>query len=249
MIYAGIGLIVGIIMGLTGAGGALVSIPLFISLLGISLKEATILSLIAVIFGTSLNLIKHLGKIDFKIAFSIALSGVVANYMTLFLKASTPDSVVAVLLIIVALYSLWSVWSHKSKDNLRPVTKNFIIIKGIGAGLVVGTLTTLTGLGGGVILIPILLKLFGKTYHEALPTSLATILVISLSSFIFQWEHALPIISVNQILFLGAGALMAILLVNLMTKKLSQNNIEAIRKITFSLVTSYSVLSVILKTW
>lgn len=249
MIYAGIGLIVGIIMGLTGAGGALVSIPLFISLLGTSLKEATILSLTAVIFGTSLNLLKHIGKIDFKITFSIALSGVFANYMTLFLKASTPDSVVAALLITVALYSLWSVWSHKSKDNVRPVTKNCIIIRGIGAGFMVGTLTTLTGLGGGVILIPILLKLFGKTYHEALPTSLATILVISLSSFIFQWEQALPLISVNQILFLGAGALMAILLVNLMTKKLSQNNIEAIRKITFSLVTLYSVLSVILKTW
>ena len=51
-----IGVIVGLIMGLTGAGGALISIPLFLSLMNVSLKEATVLSLIAVMLGSLINL-------------------------------------------------------------------------------------------------------------------------------------------------------------------------------------------------
>jgi len=44
MIYAFCGLIIGIVMGLTGAGGALVAIPLFMQFLALTLKDASVYS-------------------------------------------------------------------------------------------------------------------------------------------------------------------------------------------------------------
>lgn len=246
MTYAGIGLIVGIIMGLTGAGGAMISIPLFLSLLGASLKEATILSLVAVVFGTSVNLLGQFSKVNKKIALSLSLSGILANYGTLFLKPLTPDLVVAGLLTLIAVYSLWSVWSQK-KNSSNDAGTGSDVFKSLGAGTLLGVLTTLTGLGGGVILVPILIKIFGRTYNEALPTSLASIFLISLSSFIFQSEIALKLISFVELGYLGAGALGAFLFLKMLIKRFDDSKIDTVRKFVFSFVTVYSAASVIIK--
>jgi uncharacterized protein len=246
MTYLGIGFIVGIIMGLTGAGGAMISIPLFLNLLGTTLKEATVLSLVAVVFGTSVNLMGQFSKIDKKIALSLSASGIIANYGTLFLKSSTPDIVVAGLLTTIAIYSLWTIWASKNSSNTDASHKG-VMLKSIGAGSLLGILTTITGLGGGVILVPLLIKLFGKSYHEALPTSLATILLISLTSFIFQSETALQLISFSQLGYLGVGALLAFFLLKVIIKKINITMLDKIRKIVFSLVTVYSAISVIIK--
>lgn len=246
MTYAGIGLIVGIIMGLTGAGGAMISIPLFLSLLGTTLKEATVLSLVAVVFGTSVNLLGQISKVNKKIALSLSISGIIANYGTLFLKPLTPDFVVAGLLTIIAIYSLWSVWSGK-KNSSREANNKGVILKSLGAGTLLGVLTTLTGLGGGVVLVPILIKLFGRTYSEALPTSLATIFLISLSSFIFQSEMALQLITFIQLAYLGAGALIAFFMLKVFIRKIDDSKVDKMRKGVFSVVTVYSAISVIIK--
>lgn len=246
MTYLGIGLIVGIIMGLTGAGGALISIPLFITLLNTTLKEATILSLIAVILGTSINLLDQFSKVEKNIALTLSFSGIIANYGTLFLKPLTPDYVVAGLLVIIAIYSLFTVW-NKSDNTKNDTQIANAILKALAAGTLIGILTTLTGLGGGVILVPILIKVFGKTYTEALPTSLGTILLISMSSFILQSEKAFKLISLYQLGYLAAGVLIAFLFLKLLVKNVSKSRIEDIRKIVFSAVTIYSTISVIIK--
>src|SRR5690606_28602907 len=120
-------LIVGIVVGLTGAGGALISIPLFLLLLGATLKEATVLSLVAVIIGTSINLTGQLKRVDSKIAIPLSLAGIVANYGTSFLKPLTPDLVVAGLLILIAVYSLWSVWSIKEDSQSKMCNQSLVI--------------------------------------------------------------------------------------------------------------------------
>lgn len=246
MIYTAIGLIVGIIMGLTGAGGALISIPLFISFLNTSLKEATVLSLVAVVFGTTVNLLGQISKVNQRIVISLALAGAVTNYLSLPLKAITSEIVIAVLLTAIGLYSIISVWT-KSKSSPSKKEESHVVVKAILAGSGLGLITTLTGLGGGVILVPILINFFGKTYQEALPTSLATILLISLTSFIFQFQTAMSLISIPQLTLIGGGAVLAYFLLKMIMRKLEENKILQTRRIVFTLVTVYSVISVIIK--
>lgn len=246
MDYVAIGLIVGIIMGLTGAGGAMISIPLFIGLLNTSLKEATVLSLIAVILGTSVNLLGQLSDIHRKIIFPLTIAGAIANYLSLPLKANTPEVFIAALLTLIGVYSIWSVWAQKNQSS-KQSSNNKEVLKALTAGAFLGVITTLTGLGGGVILMPILISLFGKSYEEALPTSLASILIISVTAFFFQLETALSLISVSNLGLLGAGAILSFLFLKFLLKHVSSEKILETRKYVFTGVTIYSVVSVIIK--
>lgn len=246
MEYAFIGLIVGLIMGLTGAGGALISIPLFISLTGASLKEATLLSLLAVLFGTSVSLYKQFSKVSWKIVTGFSMAGLVANYFSLPLKMITPDYIIAVILLFIGCFSIYSVW--KKKKNYLATETSHLVFKVVLIGAFLGVLTTLTGLGGGVLLVPILLMFFGKSYEQALPTSLATIFIISLSSLVLQFESSGLILRSSDLIGIGIGAIISFLGLKLLLKHVHADKIEIIRRYTFTLVTVYAVVSVIVKT-
>lgn len=247
MIFGLIGLIVGAIMGLTGAGGALISIPLFLTLEEALLREATVLSLLAVIFGTSANLIGKLKRVDLKFVIIFSLSGAMSNFASLTAKSHTPDLVIAIILTVIGLYSLWGVWSESTKGATKKVARESFP-ELLTVGLLLGLLTTLTGLGGGVILVPILIKFFGKTYEEALPTSLATIFFVSLTAFLFQLSTALSIVSLKEILFLAVGSLISFLILRTSLRNFQEHTLGMLRKSVFTLVTVYSIGNVLWKT-
>ena len=232
-------------MGITGAGGAITAIPLFQIFVNSTLKEATVLSLITVFFGTVVNLLSRMREVNWRIALGLTLSGTVANYLSLPLKTKMPESVIVILLIMIGLFSISSIWrSPKSGENATKET-NFVTV--ILIGLFLGLITTLTGLGGGVLLIPLLLRVFGMSYEEALPTSLGSIMLISLSALFFQGEKALELIKVEEILYLGAGALAAFATLKLILRYFSPAQVLKLRKLVFSMATLISLIIVIFK--
>lgn len=246
MTYWFIGISVGIIMGLTGAGGAMISIPLFIYFLNTSLKEATVLSLIAVIFGALVGLFGSYRKTNFKYVALIAIPGVLANLITLPLKALVPNYLIAFLLLIIGAYSLFSIWREKGPDN-QDINHKSSIFTFIWIGSILGITTTFTGLGGGVILLPLLIQFLKKSYDEALPISLATIALISLVSFIFQLQTVLPLIAIQEISYILMGTMTSFLLLKLFLKQMKESKILLTRRFIFTLVTVYSVISVFMK--
>lgn len=242
MTFVSIGIIVGIVVGLTGAGGALVSIPLFMLLTGATLKESTVLSLIAVIFGAIVNLRGKLVHVDKKIVLPLVLSGIASNYLSLPFKALTPNGPIGFLLSCIALYSLWSVWG--TPRMLIADKKKQTTLKAVVTGIILGVLTTLTGLGGGVLLVPILIKVFGKDYEKALPNSLLSIVLISTTALFLQLKaNAGP--TAIDLLSLAIGTLVASSLLNFTTTRIAADRVELLRKVTFTCVTVYAIGSII----
>jgi len=246
LIFALIGLIVGLLMGITGAGGAVIAIPLFQLLLGSTLKEATVLSLITVILGTGVNLINRLSDVKWKISLGLALSGSIANFLSRSLKEIMPEALIALLLVLIGIFSIWSVWKSQGIMEYSEEQK-FQPVKVIITGLMLGLVTTLTGLGGGVLLIPILLRIFNMIYEDALPTSLASIFLISLSSLIIQGNKTLELMNVNEFFFISAGAVIAFTTLTLTLKFLSNDQKLKLRKYVFTLTTISSLIIIILK--
>lgn len=234
-------------MGITGAGGAIIAIPLFQVLLGSTIKEATILSLIAVLFGTVVNLVGRTGEVKWKIAAGFAIFGTISNYLTIPLKMRISETFIAMSLVGIGLFSLWSVW--KSQKALSRAFLKVSIIKIALIGLLLGLVTTLTGLGGGVLLIPILLRVFGMTYEEALPTSLTTIFLISFSALIFQGPKTIELINASDILLIGLGALVGFGSLKYSLKSINENKKLLLRKIVFSVATLVSLIIVLIKTF
>ena len=62
-------------------------------------------------------------------------------------------------------------------------------IGGLLLGLIIGVISGLVGLGGGAILIPALVYIYGMTQHKAQGTSLATLLLpIGIFAFWKYWK-------------------------------------------------------------
>lgn len=242
LLYMMIGLTVGLIMGLTGAGGALISIPLLIGLLGLTLKKATILSLAIVIISTLINLIGVRPRLNLRLILILAAGGGIGNVLTLPLKNLVPDYFVAVLIIAIAIYSLIGVWNERyeiGKINLRQS-----LVKSIIIGLTLGMITTLTGLGGGVLLMPILIRFYGMNYQEALGNGLASILLVSIMSFIFQWQEAKDIVTPTEFTLIILGSIASVILIRKIPAKFLRT-----RKIVFTLVVAYSTVSIMRSVW
>ena len=113
------------------------------------------------------------------------------------------------------------------------------------AGIAFGALTTLTGLGGGVLIIPLLITVFHLSYEEALPSSLLLIFLISLSSFVLQFfKRGSEGMKRGDILFLFIGTLLASVLVKKLTAKIPAKWNDLGRRVVFTLVVLYSFIAI-----
>ncbi|MGH7786475.1 MAG: TSUP family transporter, partial [Candidatus Binatia bacterium] len=71
-------------------------------------------------------------------------------------------------------------------------------------GLIGGTLSGLTGLGGGFIMVPLLIYAFGMSQHAAQGTSLAVLLPpLGLLAFMQYYKHGNVDVGVALLVALG----------------------------------------------
>lgn len=238
MDYAIIGIIIGFVMGLTGSGGALVAIPLFISILGLSLKEASVFSLVAVSLASFINYIDQRKFADLHLAWLVFVGSIIGSFSFKPIKERSPEILLGFLLAIISIYALYSVW--RKKKSLENGVTQFSFIKTLILGFFLGGLTTMTGLGGGVLLMPIFLSFFYLSEKKAVATSLLTISVSSLFSLIIQYEDIQLTPSLIQLGLLVIGIVAAIIVLKLMLRKINPEKISMARKLLFSLVVAFA---------
>lgn len=235
-------MIIGIVMGLTGAGGALIAIPLFMQFLGMSLKEASFYSLIAVILASLLNYISQRKSTQYRTAILIVTSSSFGSYLTAPLKDKLPTLFIAITLAMVSLYALYGVWIP-----VKPAVKIQSSIKGntvlsIAAGLLLGALTTITGLGGGVLMLPLFLGLFKYSHPEAISTSLLAVGFSSLASLLIQVINGSRFKMDLGLFFLMLGVLASVFILQYFVKRLSVSTVKRTRQVVFSFVVVLTLL-------
>ena len=206
-----VGSIIGIVLGLTGAGGSVFAVPLFILVLGLEPSQAIGLSLGAVataaIFGTLARL--RSGNIEWLPALVYAVIG--ASFAPVGQWANQQVSPRALmtgfaLLVLVIAIRMWQQASKKPEtasvvragssspeDNDAAICrvnnrKKFKIglpcVLGVSGGAILtGLLSGLFGVGGGFLIVPTLLFLTGISIQQAVATSLVVIGAISSAGF------------------------------------------------------------------
>ncbi len=237
-----IGLIVGIIMGLTGSGGALVAIPLLLWH-GYSIKEASFLSLLVVFIAALINYISQIKLVNYRFALVMFSTSILGSYLGVFVKVVSPDWLISSLLVGIAFYSLIMMWLKSTSNSLQPANMASSWHLSL-AGLFLGVLTTMTGLGGGVLLMPLLAGQFKMSTPHAVATSLLTIALSSLVSLLFQIKQGATLPDPTKILLMLLGLLMAVLMLSFLMKKITPSAQEMIRKVVFSLVVFFATYKI-----
>jgi len=231
-----IGLFVGVVLGLTGAGGSILAVPLLMNLVGMSLKEATTSSLLIVALSAILSSLFSQQKINFKVVGLLFVTSIFGAWISLPLKAILPAIVIKIMLTALALWSLYIIWSP-IKSELKSRKSPLWHLPG---GFILGGLTTLTGLGGGVVLLP-WLKFIEA--NEDISTSLATIALISSFSLGMQVSMGAPLTDTINIIYAFIAIIVSIFMIRLLVKKVSSEKVILVRQLVFSGVVAFTIFT------
>lgn len=185
------GLITGLLLGIFGSGGSIITLPALLYLLDVEPKTAIAMSLGIVAVTATITAIQHWfkGNVNLKITAIFGLFGVIGTFAGAKLGVITPVfiqlSVFAVIMYVAAWKMLKPVPKHKSVGAAcAECVDGFcddLDYKEIAMhGIAVGILTGVVGVGGGFLIVPALVLLSGLPMKKAIGTSLA---IVSLKSF------------------------------------------------------------------
>jgi uncharacterized membrane protein YfcA len=217
-------LLVGLVLGLIGGGGSILTVPILVYLIGLNPITATAYSLFVVGFTSAIGAFQNFrkGMIDLKTAIIFAIPAFFAVYLTRrFLVQMIPDVVftvgdfevtnnifIMVLFAIIMLLASYSMIRNKGDDlkNKEPEAQNFNYPLIALEGLIVGILTGVVGAGGGFLIIPVLVLLAKLPMKKAVGTSLLIVAVKSLIGFLgdlpnidIDWKFLLVFTSISII--------------------------------------------------
>lgn len=191
-------LVVGLVLGLIGGGGSILTVPLLVYLLGYNPVVATAYSLFVVgtssMVGTYQKYRK--GLVDFKTGLAFSFPSFIAVYLSRrYLVPGIPDTIAtfgnysltkdmsimiffAIIMLLASISMIKKGQESNQKSTKQPYYKTFI------QGLTIGTITGLIGAGGGFLYVPALVIWANIPMKKAVGTSLIIVTVNSLIGFI-----------------------------------------------------------------
>lgn len=191
-------LIIGITLGLIGGGGSILTVPVFVYLLGIDPHVATAYSLFVVGTSSLAASVQNARKkrISYKTGLVFAFPAFVVVFLIRkYLLPAIPEEIfhwgdfvlhksVAIMLffaIVMLLASISMIRGRREISEELPESYNYPVI--FLQGIVVGCITGMVGAGGGFLIIPALVFLAKLPIKQAVATSLMVISINSLFGF------------------------------------------------------------------
>jgi len=194
------GISIGLVSGMLGVGGCFIMVPIQFFILKAIGIDPTIAIRIA--FGTNLLVVlptaisgtfRHHKKeaVLWKQAIILGVVGALAGFGGAALASHLPGSILTKIFGLAILLGSLRMITAKPVRVEGEINKNTLTY--VFWGLILGFVTGLIGIGGGVLIVPIMLIFLNFNMHEAVGTSTAmmifTALGGSLAYIVLGWHH------------------------------------------------------------
>lgn len=206
---AAVGVIAGFFSGLFGVGGGIIIVPLLVGMLGFGQRLASGTSLTAILPTAAAGSIGYLmtGQVDWVAVLCLTSGAVVGSLAGSWLLHRIPQSALRwgfiVFLVGVAIRMLFVLPDRGASLSYEPA----VVLGLVGLGLVTGLLSGLLGVGGGVIVVPGMMILFGMGDLVAKGTSLLMMIPTSITGTIANYRRGNT--QVRSAVIIGALAIPA----------------------------------------
>ncbi len=199
-----IGLVLGGLLGLTGAGGSLVALPLLLSL-HLPMRDAIGVSLGAVGLAALIGALSRWrsGDIHLPSVALLAVTGMPGSWLGQQLGRYIPETWLVIFFCVLVLWSAQRMWRQASISNphSQPAKPVLLVLIGLGTGVLSG----LMGVGGGFLIVPALLWFGSLSMLRATATSIAVIALVSGCGFLIYLSSAQPNMELLPGLFIGGA--------------------------------------------
>lgn len=262
-----LGALSGVVLALSGAGGAVLAAPLLIFGLHLDITEATPVALLAVCLAASIGAISaHIqGKVRYRAAGSIAIAGALAVPAGMWPSQKIPTAPLTLIFSMVLAYVAYDMFRQSTRNDVKSEASASRTLSGpcmldspdgrlvwtwtctrvlVLSGLLAGTLSGLLGVGGGFVIVPALRNVTNFRIQSILATSLTAVTITSgvgVTSAILigtmNWSIAIPF---------ACGAIAGMFFGRLFAKRLSGPRLQQNFAVTAALVSVGMVIKVIL---
>lgn len=160
LIYLSCGLSAGIVGGYLGLGGGIVMVPFMTLLMGLDIKTAVPVSMTAIVVNSISASNEYLKKnmVNIELALMLAVFTVLGNITGSYLSDVIPGDFIKLLFSAVLLYTAVSfIRKKKNAGTLAPESsRGTYFFVTVFVTFFTGLISALIGIGGGIIIIPVL---------------------------------------------------------------------------------------------
>lgn len=178
-----LGLMTGFLSGFFGIGGGTILVPLLL-FVGFDTKVAIGISVIQMvfssIFGSYLNNKK--GTLDVKLVAYIGLGGLVGAQFSGFITSGVSNKNLEFIFLAFAIFALVRLFMKTHANKKQKTDANPLLL--VSIGFVLGVLSMAIGVGGSIILTPILVGFFHFPLGKAISAGLFFVVFSSISGSI-----------------------------------------------------------------
>ena len=215
----GVGAGAGAVSGLFGVGGGIVLVPYLVLVRGWEQKRAQATALVMVAMAATAGLLPYArsGLVVWAAAAAILIGGLIGAVVGSAIVARARSWVLqlafAVLLVVAALRLVTAPVPEGAVQSLAMTPG--LAAAYLASGIAMGILSALFGIGGGIMLVPLLVAVFGYDQRLAAGTSLAVMGLIALMGAVRQGRAGQTDWRAGALLGLGgavggvAGAMLA----------------------------------------
>lgn len=235
------GLISGIIAGLLGIGGGIITIPLLVTL-GYSPVQAIATSSLAIVITSISGSMQNwlMGYFDFKRVMYLGIPAFLTTGIGVYFANKIPSYIILFTFGIILLANIYLIELRKQLvcNTEEKVAKTFNpLLSKIGTGGAAGILAGLFGLGGGTIMVPLQILLLGEEIKVAIQTSLGVIVITAIAACT---GHTLEgnILFIQGII-LGCGGLLGVQMSTRTLPKLPDSVVSLVLRIFLGILSVY----------
>lgn len=210
-----VGVPIGFQLGMTGAGGALLAVPLLVYVVGVTVQEAAAMSLVVVaassIFGTWQY--GRVGQVKVKATLAFTWTGMLGAWGGVYGQHLIPKEILLLAFGFLLLFARWLIL-RQATLLLRMEPKSACAehfpgtcwLKAAGVGFAVGVLNGFFGVGGGFMIVAALVLTLGFPPRLAIGTSLSIIAPIAIVGIVGHLEFGVLDTQITGLVLLGSIA-------------------------------------------